>query len=251
MENVNDTSDTTVPVQESTDDGPDDGDEKRNDLQEINVADNERDGEAGNEADIQSGPEVEKIEEQVPDTEVESDTIEKKDTASSEESKTDLDNWNEWVEAANKEAEKEVEKEPEVITGIGAVKGTFKQAEVEKQKQEEILAGDDNPKKTEIKERASLVQKYDQDNAWSEAKRIWKSKNPEQNIKDWKHAFISGRIHELPWQQYLDYQDKEVQDALESRIKPDLTEVIEPDGYKQNAEQSDKSVWSKIRDNEK
>ena len=62
---------------------------------------------------------------------------------------------------------------------------------------------------------------------------------------------FSGRIHELPWQQYLDYQDKEVQEALESRIKPDLTEVVEPDGYKQNAEQSDKSVWSKIRDNEK
>ena len=251
MENVNDTSDTTVPVEESTDDGPDDGDEKRNDLQEINVADDERDGKASNEADIQPGSEVEKIEEQVSDTEVEPDTIEKKDTASSEESKTDLDSWNEWVEAANKEAEKEVEKEPEVITGIGAVKGTFKQAEVEKQKQEELLAGDDNPKKTEIKERASLVQKYDQDNAWSEAKRVWKSKNPDQNIKDWKHAFISGRIHELPWQQYVDYQDKEVQEALESRIKPDLTEVVEPDGYKQNAEQSDKSVWSKIRDNEK
>ncbi len=251
MENVNDTSDTTVPVEESTDDGPDDGDEKRNDLQEINVANDERDGKASNEADIQPGSEVEKIEEQVSDTEVEPDTIEKKDTASSEESKTDLDSWNEWVEAANKEAEKEVEKEPEVITGIGAVKGTFKQAEVEKQKQEELLAGDDNPKKTEIKERASLVQKYDQDNAWSEAKRVWKSKNPDQNIKDWKHAFISGRIHELPWQQYVDYQDKEVQEALESRIKPDLTEVVEPDGYKQNAEQSDKSVWSKIRDNEK
>ena len=251
MENVNDTSDTTVPVEESTDDGPDDGDEKRNDLQEINVADDERDGKASNEADIQPGSEVEKIEEQVSDTEVEPDTIEKKDTASSEESKTDLDSWNEWVEAANKEAEKEVEKEPEVITGIGTVKGTFKQAEVEKQKQEELLAGDDNPKKTEIKERASLVQKYDQDNAWSEAKRVWKSKNPDQNIKDWKHAFISGRIHELPWQQYVDYQDKEVQEALESRIKPDLTEVVEPDGYKQNAEQSDKSVWSKIRDNEK
>jgi hypothetical protein len=226
MENVNDTSDTKVPVQESTDDGPDVGDEKRNDLQEINVADDERDGEASNEADIQPGPEVEKIEEQVPNTEVEPDTIEKKDTASSEESKTDLDNWNEWVEAANAEAAKEAQ-------------------------QEGMLFGDDNLKKTEIKERASLVQKYDQDNAWSEAKRIWKSKHPDQNIKDWKHAFISGRIHELPWQQYLDYQDKEVQEALESRIKPDLTEVVEPDGYKQNAEQSDKSVWSKIRDNEK
>ena len=226
MENVNDKPDTTVPVQESTDDRSDVGDEERNDLQEINVADDERDGKASDETDIQPRQEMEKVEEQVSNTEVEPDTIEKKDTESSAESKTDLDNWNDWVEAANAEAAKEAQ-------------------------QEGMLFGDDNLKKTEIKERASLVQKYDQDNAWSEAKRIWKSKHPDQNIKDWKHAFISGRIHELPWQQYLDYKDKEVQDALESRIKPDLTEVIEPDGYKQNAEQSDKSVWSKIRDNEK
>ena len=226
MENVNDKPDTTVPVQESTDDRSDVGDEDRNDLQEINVADDERDGKASDETDIQPRQEMEKVEEQVSNTEVEPDTIEKKDTESSAESKTDLDNWNDWVEAANAEAAKEAQ-------------------------QEGMLFGDDNLKKTEIKERASLVQKYDQDNAWSEAKRIWKSKHPDQNIKDWKHAFISGRIHELPWQQYLDYKDKEVQDALESRIKPDLTEVIEPDGYKQNAEQSDKSVWSKIRDNEK
>ena len=226
MENVNDKPDTTVPVQESTDDRSDVGDEDRNDLQEINVADDERDGKASDETDIQPRQEMEKVEEQVSNTEVEPDTIEKKDTESSAESKTDLDNWNDWVEAANAEAAKEAQ-------------------------QEGMLFGDDNLKKTEIKERASLVQKYDQDNAWSEAKRIWKSKHPDQNIKDWKHAFISGRIHELPWQQYLDYKDQEVQDALESRIKPDLTEVIEPDGYKQNAEQSDKSVWSKIRDNEK
>ena len=70
-------------------------------------------------------------------------------------------------------------------------------------------------------------------------------------MKDWKHAYISGRIHELPWQQYLNYQDKEVQDALESRIKPDLTEVIEPESYKQNEEQSENSVWNKIRDKDK
>ena len=40
----------------------------------------------------------------------------------------DLDKWNNWVEAANQKAEQEPEKE---ITGIGAVKGSFKQAEEE------------------------------------------------------------------------------------------------------------------------
>ena len=37
----------------------------------------------------------------------------------------------------------------------------------------------------------------------------------------------------------------------EQRIKPDLTEVIEPEGYKQNAEQSDNSVWNKIHKQDK
>ena len=185
------------------------------------------------------GDEKEQVQEESKEEETKEDTnivvqpvepaeevIEKKDSESSVESKSDLDNWNEWVEAANAEAAKEAQ-------------------------QEGMLFGEDNLKKTEIKERATLVQKYEQDNAWSEAKRIWKSKNPDQNIKDWKHAYISGRIHELPWQQYLNYQDQEVQDALESRIKPDLTEVIEPAGYKQNEEQSEDSVWSKIRDKDK
>ena len=104
-----------------------------------------------------------------------------------------------------------------------------------------------------MKAREKLMNKYERVYNWTmnELTNTIENYPIDQNIKDWKHAFISGRIHELPWQQYLDYKDQEVQDALESRIKPDLTEVIEPDGYKQNAEQSDKSVWSKIRDNEK
>tara|TARA_Y200000002_G_scaffold284941_1_gene238914 strand:+ start:7110 stop:9134 length:2025 start_codon:yes stop_codon:yes gene_type:complete len=259
MENIDDKSDTDNTITEPEDDGQDPRDEKRDDLQEINVGSDERDRETTDEPSVQPGETVEETKEQVSDNKLDNteewqelyDDVEKKDSESSEESKTDLDSWNEWVEAANKEAEKEVEKEPEVITGIGAVKGTFKQAEVEKQKQEEVkdLGEDITPE--QISERSSLVQKYDQDSVWSEAKRVWKSKHPDQNIKDWKHAYISGRIHELPWQQYLDYKDQEVQKALESRIKPDLTEVINPDGYEQNAEQSEKSVWNKIRDKDK
>ena len=140
-------------------------------------------------------------------------TVEKKDLESSEESKSDLDNWNEWVEAANAEAEKE---------------------------QAGMLFGEDNLKKTEIKERATLFAKLEEDSEWTKAKRRWKDENPDSNIKDWKQAFISGRIHELPWAQYV-----------EERIKPDLTEVIEPEGYQQNAEQDENSVWNKIRKDDK
>ena len=144
-------------------------------------------------------------------------SIEKKDTESSVESKSDLDNWNEWVEAANAEAEAEA-------------------------KAEGMLFGEDNLKKQEIKDRANLVKQYETDAEWTKAKRRWKDDNPEGNIKDWKQAFISGRIHELPWAQYV---------GKDQRIKPDLTEVVEPENYKQNAEQSENSVWSKIRKDDK
>ena len=105
-----------------------------------------------------------------------------------------------------------------------------------------MLFGEDNIKKNEIKDWAILVAKYEYDAEWAKAKRKWKKENPESNIKDWKQAYITGRIHELPWAQYVEQ---------EQRIKPDLTEVIEPEGYKQNAEQSDNSVWNKIRKQDK
>jgi len=143
--------------------------------------------------------------------------VEKKDTESSVESKSDLDNWNEWVEAANAEAEAEA-------------------------KAEGMLFGEDNLKKQEIKDRANLVKQYETDAEWTKAKRRWKDDNPEGNIKDWKQAFISGRIHELPWASYV---------GKDQRIKPDLTEVVEPENYQQNAEQSENSVWSKIRKDDK
>ena len=42
-------------------------------------------------------------------------------------------------------------------------------------------------------------------------------------MKDWKQAYVSGRIHVLPW-------------------------APEQEGYVQNAEQSESSVWNKLQD---
>ena len=211
-EEVDDTQDIDTTVQTPTDDGQNNGDEQRDDLQDINVADDERDGKAGDEADIQSGEKVEKIEEQVPDNEV----VEKKDSESSVESKSNLDNWNEWVEAANAEAVKDLGETftPEQIT-----------------------------------ERAKLLETYENDNEWTNAKRRWKDDNPDQNIKDWKQAYITGKIEELPWARFV--TNPEVLEEEIGRLKPDLTEVIEPEGYKQNEEQNENSVWNKIRDKDK
>ena len=125
----------------------------------------------------------------------------KKEQESSEELKeepSDVEQWNKWVEAAEAEVAKE----------------------------QAVMFGDDNLKSKEIKERATLVAKYEKDAEWNKAKRKWKDDNPEQNIKDWKQAYVSGRIHELPW----------------------APTVNEQEGYVQNAEQSESSVWNKLQD---
>ncbi len=129
------------------------------------------------------------------------DEPKKKEQESSEELKeepTDVEQWNKWVEAAEAEVAKE----------------------------QGIMFGEDNLKSTEIKERATLVAKYEKDAEWNKAKRQWKEDNPDQSIKDWKQAFVSGRIHELPWAPKKDEQE----------------------GYVQNAEQSESSVWNKLQD---
>ena len=199
-------------------DEPTDGD-----IQDDNVEPDERDGEANNEASVQSGETVEEVEEHVPDSHTEevikiaeevmeqdkevlqqladspTEEPKKKEVESSEELEeepTDVEQWNKWVEAAEKEVAKE----------------------------QAIMFGEDNLKKHEIKNRASLVAKFEQDAEWNAAKRRWKEDNPDQNIKDWKQAYVSGRIHELPWAPNRD------------------------EGYQQNSEQNENSVWNKIQD---
>ena len=122
--------------------------------------------------------------------------VEKKELESSEESK-DIDQWNNWVEAANKEAETEA----------------F---------------------------RAQLVEEQDHSDIWTEAKRKWKQANPNLNVKDWKQAFISGRIKELPWSPLV---DGTIEDMKSKNEWPNTTQ------YVQNEEQSESSVWKKIQDN--
>jgi len=100
-----------------------------------------------------------------------------------------------------------------------------------------MLFGKDNIAKNDIQKRADKLALMEEDTEMSEAKRLWKAEHPDQNIKDWKQAYVTGRIHKLPWEDFKN----------ELRAKPDLTEVIEPEGYKQNEEQSEQSIWNRIK----
>lgn len=142
---------------------------------------------------------MEQSEVQTNDSNSEEELTKKKELESSAES-NDLENWNNWVAAAE---EAVVEEEQQ----IRVTKRT-----------EEVTAQETDPQ-------------------WTEAKRLWKLENPSQNVKDWKHAYITGRIEQLPWAKYVDNKET---------IEKESEKLV--DGYKQNEEQSEDSIWQKVRD---
>ena len=194
--------DTNTPP-EPEDDGPDDGNKPNDDIQKNDVADDERDGEATDEDSVHERQTMESTKEQVSHTKLdaghlatgfssdwekqgqedpklipaEPDTVEKKES-SSEESNYDLEQWNKWVEAAEAEVEKEA-------------------------KAEGMLFGEDNLKKNEIKDRANILKAQAEDKDWIEARSIWQEKNPNEDPDTYRQAYISGRIHNLPWENNL------------------------------------------------
>ena len=181
--------DDTPPSDDSNpepdDDRPDDGNKPDPDVQTDNLDDNERDGEAGDETGVHAGETMEETERSVSDPKLipaEPDEVEKKDE-SSEESNADLEQWNKWVEAAEAEVAKEAE-----------AKG--------------MLFGEDNLKKAEIKDRANLVKEYAQDEDWTKAREAWQEQNPDEDPNTYRQAFISGRIHKLPWEELVDPKKK-------------------------------------------
>ena len=169
---------------EPDDDRPDDGDKPDPDVQTDNVDDNERDGEAIDETSVHAGETVEETERSVSDPKLipaEPDEVEKKEESSEE--SNDLEQWNKWVEAAEAEVAKEAE-----------AKG--------------MLFGEDNLKKAEIKDRANLVKEYAQDEEWTKARETWQEQNPDEDPNTYRQAFISGRIHKLPWEELVDPKKK-------------------------------------------
>ena len=69
----------------------------------------------------------------------------------------------------------------------------------------------------------------EQDDAWVTDRAIWESNNPEADREAWKNAFEKGEIDSLPW---------------ERTAEPDNYNVQE--GYQQNAEQSENTLFNKL-----
>ena len=158
-----------------------------------------------------------------------------------------------------------------------------------------MLFGEDNLKKNEIKDRAKLVKEWSNDEDWTEARNIWQKINPDEDPNSYRQAYISGRIHNLPWEVYLPDQKKNTEsldelaqqradeveylDSLENwRDAKQMWKEANPhenlktykkayirgfidklpweeylpeertEGYVQNEEQNDDSIWKRIKD---
>ena len=126
------------------------------------------------------------------------------------EQENDLDKWNDWVETANKEAEKEVEQP------------------VEKKN----LESSEDSEKSSDRLTEEQLNALDNEPEWKDAKQRWKDDHPNDTIKNYKTMYLKGIISKLPWESYL-------------------TQKEDDNGYIQNAEQSQQSIWSRIKkDNE-
>ncbi len=93
----------------------------------------------------------------------------------------------------------------------------------------------------------------------------WKSENPESSLKIQRRLLEKGKIDKLPWEDYLkakpdDEEDvaaieaaKWAQEQLDKKIETVYMEKIGKEqikkvGYRQNEEQSDKTLWQKVKD---
>ena len=161
-----------------------------------------------------------------------------------------LENWNEWVEKANAEAEAN----PEVFADdFGDIATLEKQvlatpvinlnADMLPPKAIPDTANRmfypeelEEPKKKlalELPEESNPNSRYyadrEQDDAWVTDRAIWESNNPKEDRDAWKNAFEKGEIDSLPWEQ---------------PVEPDNYNASE--GYQQNAEQSENTLFNKL-----
>jgi len=141
-----------------------------------------------------------------PEEEVEEPKFEDVDQETLDKEENDLDKWNDWVETANQEAEKEVEQP------------------VEKKN----LESSEDLEKSSDRLTEEQLNALDNEPEWKDAKQRWKDDHPNDTIKNYKTMYLKGIISKLPWESYL-------------------TQTEDDKGYIQNAEQSQQSMWSRIK----
>jgi hypothetical protein len=82
----------------------------------------------------------------------------------------------------------------------------------------ELLDPEETVNNLTEQDRANRLEELEKTESFKNAKQKWKEENPEATIKEYKDAYITGKIDELPWTEYI-----------------------------QNSEQGNSSIWQRIR----
>ena len=88
---------------------------------------------------------------------------------------------------------------------------------------------DTPPDNIETEDEKARREDYDAKHAtdeWKSAKEAWKAEHPNETLKEKKLLYIKGLIDKLPWEDKVEQKDE---------------------GYKQNAEQSENTLFNKMR----
>jgi hypothetical protein len=114
-----------------------------------------------------------------------------------------------------------------------------------KKKNDTESSGESRLSEQELDEREALPE-------WQDAKTRWKADHPNLTLKTYKQLYLDGKIDALPWEDYVKksyiMKNKDQQIKKETLVKPEFTEVIEPEGYIQNSEQNESTLWKRLKD---
>ena len=180
-------------------------------LQDDDVEHNERDRETDNEEDLSGRSIVEPTEEQVPDSEqVREEPSTVQDTGGSTEEPESIIDPDQFNNKAQKHEEDITEEELDELL-------------------EEPHVLDTPPDNIETEDEKARREDYDAKHAtdeWKSAKEAWKAEHPNETLKEKKLLYIKGLIDKLPWEDKVEQKDE---------------------GYKQNAEQSENTLFNKMR----
>ena len=126
-------------------------------------------------------------------------------------------------ETLDKEFENETEADDkEVEEEYPDTKNAFFYAnEIEATKKKDVRLRAELKESQEQKQRREHIDLLEADASIAERKRQWKNDNPNENLKSWKTLYIQGRIDKLPW--------------------------VPDEGYVQNSEQSDDTLWKRLK----
>jgi len=87
----------------------------------------------------------------------------------------------------------------------------------------------------------------------TDAKRLWKSKNPNDTIKRQRALYDKGLIENLPWETVEKFDDEKKYEEDDGPLTDNQIEQIKDSvdvAYVQNQEQSDNSIWQQIKKNQ-